>query len=57
VAAYAVEFAPAAAREFRKIKDQGVKRRLADAISGLATNPRPRGVEKSAGLKARPSCS
>jgi hypothetical protein len=38
---YRVAFAPAAAREFRKIKDRATKRRLAEALGGLADNPRP----------------
>jgi mRNA interferase RelE/StbE len=42
---YSVEFAPSAARDFRKIPHE-VQRRLARAIDALRVNPRPRGAKK-----------
>jgi mRNA interferase RelE/StbE len=48
VAAYEVEFAASAAREFRSLPIE-VKRRIADAIDSLSEEPRPPGVLKLAG--------
>jgi mRNA interferase RelE/StbE len=46
-AAYDVQFAPSAARSFRKL-DAAVQRRLVRAIDALAIKPRPDGVVKLA---------
>jgi mRNA interferase RelE/StbE len=46
-AAYDVQFAPSAARSFRKL-DAAVQRRLVRAIDALAINPRPDAVVKLA---------
>ncbi len=45
---YAVEFAPRAARQFRKLPARA-RRRLAPHIDALAHNPRPPGVKKLQG--------
>lgn len=45
---YAVEFAPSAARAFRKF-ESAAQRRVALAIDGLALRPRPAGAVKLAG--------
>jgi mRNA interferase RelE/StbE len=45
---YAVEFAPSAARAFRKL-ESAVQRRIASAIDALALRPRPAGAVKLAG--------
>lgn len=44
-ATYTVQLKPAAQRDLKKIKDQVVVRRIAKAIDGLETNPRPSGVQ------------
>ena len=49
---YAVEIAPAAEREFRRLP-RTVQMRLAPLIDALATNPRPRGVKKLSGMENR----
>lgn len=45
---YNVEFTGDAAKEFRKL-DGTTQRRIASAIQGLRTNPRPSGVKKLVG--------
>ncbi len=45
---YVVEFAPSAAREFRKL-EPAVQRRLRPVIDGLAKSPRPAGAIKLSG--------
>ena len=45
---YRIEFAPAAARQFRKLP-RDAKRRLRPVIDALATDPRPQGSKKLAG--------
>ena len=47
---YAVDFAPAAARQIRRL-DRLVQRRILAATEALAVNPRPPGVKKLAGRK------
>lgn len=42
---YRIEFAPAAARQFRRLTKQ-IQKRLRPKIDALATDPRPVGVEK-----------
>lgn len=42
---YRIEFAPAAARQFRRFTKQ-IQKRLRPKIDALATNPRPAGVKK-----------
>ena len=49
---YRIEFAPSAARAFRKL-DRSVQERLAPKIDTLARTPRPRGVEKLHGQTDR----
>ena len=44
-AAYTVQLKPAAERDVKKIKDRAVLTRIARAIDGLATNPRPPNVK------------
>ena len=44
-ATYTVHLKPAAERDLKKIKDQAVLRRIAAAIDGLTTNPRPPSVK------------
>jgi len=51
-ATYTVQLKPAAERDLKKIKDQAVLRRIAGAIDGLATNPRP---PKANALQGDPS--
>jgi len=48
---YHVEFAPSAARQFRKLQP-AVRDRVAARIDLLADNPRPHGVEKLEGADA-----
>ncbi|MHC4917120.1 MAG: type II toxin-antitoxin system RelE family toxin [Planctomycetota bacterium] len=43
-----MQFAPSAAREFRKL-ERGVQQRLKPKIDSLAQDPRPRGAEKLSG--------
>jgi mRNA interferase RelE/StbE len=45
---YDVGFATSAGREFRALPP-GIKRRVAQAVERLRTNPRPRGVRKLEG--------
>jgi mRNA interferase RelE/StbE len=45
---YAVDFAPAAARQFRRLP-RSVQQRLGARVDTLASNPRPPGVQKLAG--------
>ena len=45
---YTVEFAPRAARDFRKLPAE-VRRRLSPHIDRLARNPRPHGSSKMSG--------
>lgn len=47
---YRVEFAPSAAREFRRM-DRQLQVRLKTRIDALAENPRPHGAKQLAGLK------
>lgn len=47
---YAVEFTAAAAREIRKLDPQ-IRRRILDAIDGLADEPRPPGCRKLVGYE------
>ena len=49
---YRIEFASAAAREFSKLA-KGLQRRIASKIDALASQPRPRGVEKLEGQERR----
>jgi mRNA interferase RelE/StbE len=49
---YRIEFAPLALREFQALPRK-LQERLAPKIDGLATNPRPRGVEKLKGSKGQ----
>ena len=46
--AYAVEFSPSAAREFRKLAPE-IQRRLSPDIDSLAQNPRRSGAKKLKG--------
>jgi mRNA interferase RelE/StbE len=46
--AYAVQFAPAAEREFRKLSRE-IQRRLRPRIDGLAVDPRPADAKKLKG--------
>jgi len=46
--AYAIELAPAASRQFKKLAKE-VQRRISQKIDSLQTNPRPHGVEKLEG--------
>jgi mRNA interferase RelE/StbE len=46
--AYAVEFSPSAAREFRKLAPE-IQRRLSPHIDSLAQNPRGSGAKKLKG--------
>lgn len=48
---YDIQFKPSAANTLRKLP-KGVQRRIAARVAALAENPRPRGVEKLAGLDA-----
>ena len=48
---YQIRFKPSAAKELAKLP-QDVQRRIAPAIEGLATDPRPPGVEKLTGTDA-----
>lgn len=45
---YQIEFAPSAARQFRRLPGN-IKARVAAKVDSLATNPRPHGVEKLEG--------
>jgi mRNA interferase RelE/StbE len=47
---YRIEFVPLALREFQALPRK-LQERLAPKFDGLATNPRPRGVEKLKGAK------
>jgi mRNA interferase RelE/StbE len=49
-AVYSIELKPAAARVPKKIKDQPTRRRIADAIDGLAAQPRPAGAKALQGM-------
>ena len=40
-ATYTIQLKPAAERDLKKVKDRAVLRRIARAIDGLETNPRP----------------
>jgi mRNA interferase RelE/StbE len=44
-ATYTVQLKPAAERNLKKIKDKAVLRRIAKAIEGLQTNPKPTAVK------------
>jgi mRNA interferase RelE/StbE len=44
-ATYAIQLKPAAERDLKRIKDKAVLRRIAKAIDGLHTNPRPSGAK------------
>ncbi|HZD22939.1 MAG TPA: type II toxin-antitoxin system RelE/ParE family toxin [Acidimicrobiia bacterium] len=46
--AYRIEFAPAAARQLRKL-DYQARRRIQAAVELLATDPRPSGAKKMVG--------
>ena len=46
--AYTVELKPAAVRGLKKLT-KGLQKRIAARIDGLASNPRPPGVEKLSG--------
>jgi mRNA interferase RelE/StbE len=46
--AYRIEFAPAAARQLRKL-DYQARRRIQAAVELLATDPRPSGAKKLVG--------
>jgi mRNA interferase RelE/StbE len=48
--AYRIEFAPGAARDFRKL-DRADQARLAPKIDSLRANPRPHGVETLSGAE------
>ena len=48
MAAYDVEFASSAAKEFRSLSPE-LKQRVAAAVDGLSEGPRPPGVRKLAG--------
>lgn len=43
---YRVEISRRAERQFRRIRDRGLKRRILEAMAALEDNPRPRGCEK-----------
>jgi mRNA interferase RelE/StbE len=45
---YSIEFAPSAARDFRKLPRE-MQHRLTRAIDALGGNPRPRGAKKLRG--------
>jgi mRNA interferase RelE/StbE len=45
---YTVEFAPPAAKQFRKLRGD-IRDRVAARVDSLALDPRPHGVEKLAG--------
>ena len=49
---YRIEFAPSAARAFKKF-DAPIQNRLTPKIDTLATDPRPHGAEKLAGRENR----
>lgn len=49
---YRVEFAPSAARDFKKLSGS-IQGRIVPKIDALAANPRPHGVEKLAGHENR----
>lgn len=49
---YRIEFTPSAARAFKKFPGS-IQHRITPKIDGLATNPRPHGVEKMAGHENR----
>ncbi len=49
---YRIEFASAATREFSKLA-KGLQQRIASKIDALASQPRPRGVEKLEGQERR----
>ena len=49
---YRIEFAPAAARIFKKLPDS-VQSRMTPKVDSLAAIPRPHGVEKLAGYANR----
>ncbi|MBI5882834.1 MAG: type II toxin-antitoxin system RelE/ParE family toxin [Elusimicrobia bacterium] len=49
---YRIEFAPSAARAFKKL-DRSVRERIIPKIDALVVNPRPHGAEKLAGVENR----
>lgn len=49
---YRIEFAPSAARAFKKLPD-AIQDRLIPKIDALAADPKPRGVEKLSGEENR----
>lgn len=49
---YRIEFAPSAARAFKKL-EVSIQNRISPKIDALASDPRPHGAEKLAGLENR----
>ncbi len=50
---YRLEIRPSVEKTLRKIRDVKLQRRLDEALTKLAENPRRMGVEKMAGLENR----
>ncbi len=50
---YRVEIGRRAERQFRRIRDRGLKRRILEAMASLEDNPRPHGCEKIGGVYYR----
>lgn len=51
--AYRVEIRPSVEKVMVRIRDERLQQRLAQAIDGLAENPRPQGIMKMSGYQNR----